>query len=185
MRHFEVSGEVMAFDNEVLTHYELSDKISLLEEGLQASTSYNEMQDVIDKLSDVDRESQTYLDLKSHLTLAEATYKSSREYLDLQKFKSLKVWIPEDAIELTEEDLQEYLNPVISDEQLAINARSLRDFKISNISWRYERYGSELRLGVKTTDSITALDKYSQSLRDITLQEGFPNNIVWPELITE
>lgn len=70
----------------------------------------------------------------------------------------------------------------LTDDELAEAARTKRDSLLSNLSWRYERYASEMRLGVETTDSIEKLDIYAQALRDITDQEGFPLAIEWPEL---
>jgi hypothetical protein len=74
--------------------------------------------------------------------------------------------------------------PELSNEELleqhALAVRVKRDSLISSFSWRYERYASELRLGIETTDSIELLDQYAQALRDITDQEYFPSVIDWP-----
>jgi Phage tail assembly chaperone protein len=59
--------------------------------------------------------------------------------------------------------------------------RELRDKKIAEVDWRYTRYARQTRLGIPTTDSIEALDAYTQALADITLQED-PSNVVWPTL---
>lgn len=61
------------------------------------------------------------------------------------------------------------------------NIRSHRDVKIESVIWRFQRYESEIRLGLTPTDDIQKLDVYVQALRDITKQED-PFNIVWPEL---
>lgn len=71
-------------------------------------------------------------------------------------------------------DREEYLK------RLGDDARIERDSRINTVGWRYERYTSEQRLGLPTTDSIDALDLYVQRLRDVPQQEGFPENIVWP-----
>ncbi len=83
--------------------------------------------------------------------------------------------VPEGAL------LEEPPEPEPTDEGLASAARSKRDSLISEMSWRYERHASEIRLGIETTDSIELLDQYAQALRDITEQEGFPSVIEWPE----
>jgi len=57
--------------------------------------------------------------------------------------------------------------------------RELRDGTIASVDWRVNRYFSEIRLGLETTDNIEELDKYIQELRNITNQED-PYNIVWP-----
>lgn len=66
---------------------------------------------------------------------------------------------------------------------LAAEVRALRDAKIDAVSWRYERYARQTRLGWPTTDSITALDTYVQILADLPLQTGFPWQVNWPEEI--
>lgn len=84
--------------------------------------------------------------------------------------------LPEGAL------LEEPPEPEPADEELATLARSKRDSLISDMSWRYERHASELRLGIEVTDSIESLDTYAQALRDITEQGGFPTVINWPVL---
>lgn len=66
-------------------------------------------------------------------------------------------------------------------EMLADQIRVQRDEKIANFEWRYARYNSEIRNGKTPTDSLELLDSYVQSLRDVPQQEGFPENVVWPE----
>ncbi len=82
--------------------------------------------------------------------------------------------VPEGAL------LQEPPDPEPTFDELASAARLQRDSLISGMSWRYERHASELRLGIEVTDSIESLDTYSQALRDITEQDGFPTVINWP-----
>lgn len=59
--------------------------------------------------------------------------------------------------------------------------RASRDQKIAEVSWRVERYHSEIRIGLEPTDDIRALDVYIQALRDITKQPD-PFDIEWPAL---
>jgi hypothetical protein len=59
--------------------------------------------------------------------------------------------------------------------------RQKRDKLINDVVWRIQRYESEVRLGITTTDSIVVLDTYVQKLRDITKQPD-PFNIEWPIL---
>lgn len=58
--------------------------------------------------------------------------------------------------------------------------RDERDEKINALSWRIERYNSEVRLGLTPTDDIVALDNYIQALRDITEVESI-SDVVWPK----
>lgn len=76
--------------------------------------------------------------------------------------------------------LEEPPKPEPTDEELSSAARLKRDSLISDMSWRYERHASELRLGIDVTDSIESLDTYAQALRDITEQDVFPTVINWP-----
>lgn len=60
--------------------------------------------------------------------------------------------------------------------------RSDRDQRIEDIEWKISRNLSETRLGVTTTtDNLSDLDTYIQSLRDITNQSD-PYNITWPSI---
>ena len=60
--------------------------------------------------------------------------------------------------------------------------REERDALIADVTWRYERYARETRLGMATTDDIGKLDAYIQALCNIPDQAGFPHNVVWPVL---
>ena len=47
--------------------------------------------------------------------------------------------------------------------------------------WRYLRYERQKRAGIPTTDYIEELDAFCFALGDIPEQEGYPDNIIWPE----
>lgn len=64
----------------------------------------------------------------------------------------------------------------------AESVRAKRDGLLNDISWRYERHAREARLGIETTDSLSALDTYAQALAVVPQQEGFPATINWPEV---
>ena len=93
--------------------------------------------------------------------------------------------IPDGMTLLTPEEVEAHLNPVLSDEELAQKARAERDSLIEAIDWRLSRYERQERLGIETTDTAgwyqSAL-QYTQDLRDVPQQEGFPHDIVWPIL---
>lgn len=57
------------------------------------------------------------------------------------------------------------------DAEQAKSIRSTRDTKLAETDWRYRR-------DLTTTPEW---DAYCQALRDITIQEGFPWTINWPE----
>lgn len=58
--------------------------------------------------------------------------------------------------------------------------RQVRDEKMKEFEWRYNRHDREVRLSIDTSDSLTDLDEYMQALANITSQLD-PYNIVWPE----
>jgi hypothetical protein len=71
------------------------------------------------------------------------------------------------------------------DDQLAMEVRRQRDDLIEGMRWRLERYERQFPLG-ETDDSDTWYNEalqYVQNLRDVPQQEGFPENIEWPEEI--
>jgi hypothetical protein len=62
------------------------------------------------------------------------------------------------------------------------SVRAKRDSLIADISWRYDRYHREIRLGLAPHDDLIVLDTYIQALADVTKQAGFPNDVTWPEI---
>lgn len=75
--------------------------------------------------------------------------------------------------------------PPPSDEELAAQIRSKRDALIDEVEWRIQRYQQQSALGIETTDSAEAyatILAYVQELRDTTKQDGFPKEVVFPEL---
>lgn len=110
--------------------------------------------------------------------------------------------IPTDAVEITEAEHSALMEAqstgkriqadadgrpvaieyVPSADELATAIRADRDARIDAVAWRYERNAREVRLGIKPTDDIAALDKYVQALADVTAQKGFPDKIKWPVL---
>lgn len=70
-------------------------------------------------------------------------------------------------------------------EQTAAEVRAERDRRIDAARWRIERYQTQAAAGLETTDTAEqyqALLIYVQALRDVPEQEGFPDNIRWPEI---
>jgi hypothetical protein len=84
---------------------------------------------------------------------------------------------PEHSPFLTEEELEQQRLKDI--ETRWIEVRIERDKRMKDFEWRYVRYERQVRLSLTTTDNITDLDQYMQSLADITTQSD-PYNIVWP-----
>jgi len=73
-------------------------------------------------------------------------------------------------------------------QKLLANAiRAERDAKLTACEWMVTRHRDQVDAGAGTT--LTAVQyqellTYRQALRDITGQDGFPTNVVWPELPT-
>ena len=91
---------------------------------------------------------------------------------DIEDVRAYVLEHPEDVLDF--EALQQEL--------LVEQVKSTRGKLINDTVWRVQRYESETRLGITTTDNITNIDEYIQALRDIPQQEGFPSNIIWPTL---
>lgn len=85
-------------------------------------------------------------------------------------------------VELTGVELDAHLNPQPTTEQLADTARAERDRLIESVRWRIERHSDELALGGEPTEPLEPLLQYTQALRDVTQQAGFPESVEWPEL---
>ena len=102
------------------------------------------------------------------------------EYIDHEKKEIIELE-PEDPD--TDRRLVE-LGRITEEERLiraGHRVRNKRDDLITELDWRYTRYYSEQRQGLDPTDDIAELDAYIQALRDIPQQEGFPDDVVWPE----
>lgn len=69
----------------------------------------------------------------------------------------------------------------INNDVLWEQIRNIRDEKISQLDWKYNRYWRLNRLGLNQIDDLIKLDTYAQALADITKQND-PRNIIWPIL---
>ena len=85
-------------------------------------------------------------------------------------------------VALTKKETEAHLNPVPTTEQLAGAARAERDRLIASVLWRIERHSDELALGSEPTEPLEPLLQYTQTLRGVPQQSGFPETISWPEL---
>lgn len=83
-------------------------------------------------------------------------------------------------VALTKKETEAHINPQPTSEQLAYTARAERDRLIESVRWRIERHNDELALGSEPTEPLEPLLQYTQALRDVPQQEGFPGDIDWP-----
>lgn len=63
------------------------------------------------------------------------------------------------------------------DEQVAKSVRDQRDRLLNETDWIV------IKSKETGTNLSAAFKEYRQALRDITLQEGFPHNVTWPEKV--
>ena len=84
-------------------------------------------------------------------------------------------------VALTKKETEAHLNPVPTPEQLADTARAERDRLIESVRWRIERHNDELTLGIVPTEPLEPLLQYTQALRDVPQQAGFPETVEWPQ----
>ena len=88
-------------------------------------------------------------------------------------------------VALTKKETEAHLNPAPTAEQLADTARTERDQLIESVRWRIERHRDELALGSEPTEPLEPLLQYTQALRDVPQQAGFPSSVEWPQCPTE
>lgn len=84
-------------------------------------------------------------------------------------------------VALTKKEIEAHLNPQPTKEQLADTVRAERDRLIESVRWRIERHSDELALVSEPTEPLEQLLQYTQSLRDVPQQEGFPESVEWPQ----
>lgn len=72
----------------------------------------------------------------------------------------------------------------LNDDKLSIlrsnRCRDERDRRIESVRWRIDRHSDELALGIEPTEPLEPLLQYTQALRDVPQQSGFPENVEWP-----
>ena len=86
-----------------------------------------------------------------------------------------------DLVEMTTGEVDAHLNPQPTPDQLAATARAQRDRLIESVRWRIERHSDELALGSEPTEPLEPLLQYTQALRDVPQQAGFPESVEWPQ----
>ena len=88
-------------------------------------------------------------------------------------------WVAvEDGLEPIGDD-DEYGKPTT--EQLATTARYHRNQLIESVRWRIERHRDEVALNTEPTEPLKPLLQYTQALRDLPQQAGFPTTYEMPK----
>ena len=87
-------------------------------------------------------------------------------------------WLSTDIPQPTDAEIEGEVERLIA-EQPAKEIRQQRDRLLTNTDWVVVKY-KELGKAVPA-----AWKSYRQALRDIPTQEGFPNNVIFPEKPTE
>lgn len=80
-----------------------------------------------------------------------------------------------EAFERGEIQVSDYMPTVIPDEVLAFEIRDRRNALLTETDYLMQ---PDYPISEETRTDLKA---YRQALRDITKQEGFPENVVWPE----
>lgn len=113
MRFFKrEDGVIFAFDDDQMTSVELIDAIAELNVALELTAQHAELLIANDELSSIDDvKSEQYNAAMQRVSEAETAYHSCEEYKTLQRLKNKKIWIPDDAVEMTEGEIQAHRNP--------------------------------------------------------------------------
>lgn len=80
--------------------------------------------------------------------------------------------------EMTEAEVEEHINPTPTPEQLEEQARAKRDGLLHELD---VIVSNPLRWAEFDDDTKQALAEYRQALLDVPQQEGFPENVVFPD----
>lgn len=131
----------------------------------------NNMKYFKNKTGDVFVYTQTQLDTVANIDNHDYEFPIPQAFYEMKE--KLK-----DMVELTGDEIEEYLNPIVPKEVVESNKRLERDSMINNFNWRIDRNSQELELGLETTDNRIELLEYMQYLRDIPNEEGFPYNAI-------
>ena len=90
-------------------------------------------------------------------------------------------WVKDGLVPMIKKEIEAHLNPQPTPKQLADQARAERDRLIESVRWRIERHSDELALGNEPTEPLEPLLQYTQDLRDVPQQTGFPESVEWPQ----
>lgn len=123
------NGVVNAFYVDQMTKSELIDATEAARDALHNTVHYTELDAAKNALSALDvntskEEIELYQIAVQRVEVAQIAYEMCDEYVALERIKSTKIWIPDDAVEMTEEEIQAHLNPskTVDDQAVLANA---------------------------------------------------------------
>lgn len=97
---------------------------------------------------------------------------------------SQDAFIPQGLVEMTSKEVSDHLAPpVLTEEQLSVNAGQERDSRLGIAQLRIAPLQYAVNLEMATDlekDTLLAWMRYSVSLNRIEQQPGYPSTIEWP-----
>lgn len=80
----------------------------------------------------------------------------------------------------------DFVEYVPTDLEVETTARNIRNDLLNSTMWIVQRHQSEVANASLTTTTLTEEEYqnwlvYHQTLRDISLQSGWPHNVIWPD----
>lgn len=83
------------------------------------------------------------------------------------------------------EEISDYIEEIyVPIEEKAEEVRAKRDYLLTQADILQLKYQEQVELGIINADDDYRLSllQYKENLRNVPEQEGFPENVVWPEL---
>lgn len=189
MRFFKKKdGHVAAFDYDQMTSVELANAVSSASDELALTTQYAELLSANDELSSIDGvDSEQYKAAMQRVIAAETAYQSCDEYKALQRLKNTKMWIPEDAVEMTEKEIQAHRNPAktIEGQTVLANAECSKRInahwnQIGQINASLGVYGEEDTANCAAWISSNRAALVALLAREDLLEIGVKDDQYWP-----
>lgn len=179
MKYFKhnKTGEVFAYEQSDLDTVERINQLEIdlaqtkaILDSLSASSEfvpeYDDEGNITNANEDYKQAYQNMIDIQAELESIFPVFYDIRELL-------------KNTSRMLEEEVEEYINPVPTPEQLAEAARSKRDALLQELDIIVS---NPLRWTELDDDTKQTLAEYRQALLDVPQQEGFPDNIEWPEM---
>lgn len=92
--------------------------------------------------------------------------------LEVDALSEGRKYLPEDAVEITHEEMLQLTAPPLSEVEAAV--KNYRNGLLAACDW------TQIPDADLTTTERNAWKAYRKALRDVTDQPGFPTNVTWP-----